>query len=48
MQRQAARKKLIPLILRTYLPWYTPHDIEFTEEMRAIAAQYSELAISTS
>ena len=36
----------LPLVLRTYLPWYTPHRIEFTDEMRRVAAKYSEMAIS--
>jgi predicted metal-dependent hydrolase len=38
----------LPLVLRTYLPWYTPHRIEFTDEMRRVAAKYTEMAISTS
>jgi len=38
----------LPLVLRTYLPGYTPHRIEFTEEMRQIADKYTALAISTS
>jgi len=38
----------LPLVLRTYLPWYTPHRIQFTDEMRRVAAKYTEMAISTS
>lgn len=40
------QRALIPSILRTYLPWYTPHDIPFSEDMRAIAAMFDEKATS--
>lgn len=43
-----ARRHLLPKLLRTYLPWYTPHKIEMPEELRAMARHYSEIAIKTS
>jgi len=43
-----ARRGLLPNVLRTYLPGYTPHDIEFTEKMRMVAQAYTERAKSTS
>lgn len=42
----AANWKLLPSVLRTYLPGYTPHDIPFTDTMREIAAQYDAKARS--
>lgn len=35
--------KLAPKLLRTYLPWYRPHRIEFTAEMREIADRFSSM-----
>jgi len=32
------------LVARTYSPWYTPENIELSEEMRALARRYSEMA----
>ena len=40
--------KILPKVLRTYLPWYTPHDIVMTEQMHEAAFQQSERAIRTS
>ena len=39
------QRRLLPRILRTYLPGYTPHDIPFTHAMREIAARFDEKAI---
>jgi len=43
-----ARRDVLPKFLETCSPWYTPHDIEMTAEMRAMARSYSELAVHTS
>jgi predicted metal-dependent hydrolase len=39
-----ALRKLLPNVLRTYLPWYTPHRIELTPEMQRVARRYTERA----
>lgn len=39
--------QLLPRVLRTYLPGYTPHRIPMTAEMQALAAQYTARAIRT-
>lgn len=44
----AASLKLLPRVLKTYLPWYTPHDIVVDDLFRAAAAQQTESALSTS
>lgn len=44
----AKNRKLVPAILRTWLPGYTPHDIPFTEEMKALAMMYDGKARSLS
>ncbi len=36
-----ALRSLLPKILKTYLPWYTPHAIPMPEAARAIAAEYT-------
>jgi predicted metal-dependent hydrolase len=41
------RKRLLPRVLKTYSPWYTPHDIAFTSDMEMMAAQYSGQALET-
>jgi predicted metal-dependent hydrolase len=41
------RKIFLPKLLKTYSPWYTPHDIPFEAELQEMAEQYSKLAIST-
>lgn len=46
--RSAGARGLLPAILRTYLPWYTPHAIPFTEEMRRLAERFDAEALSTS
>jgi len=43
-----ARRNVLPKFLATYSPWYTPHDITLTQEMREIARGYSEMAVRTS
>ena len=48
-QRDHARRALrglLPKLLATYLPWYTPEKIEFTPEMRALSAEYSGKAVA--
>jgi predicted metal-dependent hydrolase len=42
-----ARRHLLPRVLKTYLPWYTPHNIPMTEAMKALAARYTEMAVRT-
>lgn len=44
----ASSLKLLPKVLRTYLPWYTPHDIAMTKQMHEAAVQQTERAITTS
>jgi predicted metal-dependent hydrolase len=36
--------RLLPKVLRTYLPWYTPHRIAMPPAARALAAHYAEQA----
>ncbi len=45
--RKRARR-VLPRLFRTYSPRYTPHNISFTEEMKAMAKAYSEMAVRTS
>ncbi len=40
-----ARKRVLPKVLRTYLPGYTPHDIDFTPEMLEASRAFSEMAV---
>jgi predicted metal-dependent hydrolase len=47
-EAQRLRRTVLPRLLRTYLPWYTPHAIPFTDEMKAMAQMYSEIAIRRS
>ncbi len=44
MRARLAFRKLLPNVLRTYLPWYTPHRIELTTEMQQVARRYTERA----
>ena len=46
MQRRAFRRGLLPLVLRTYAPWYNPSAIEFTAEMKVLAERYTLMARS--
>jgi predicted metal-dependent hydrolase len=48
MQAVAARKGLLPKLWRTYLPGYTPEKIAFTDDMVALAREYSNRAVATS
>jgi predicted metal-dependent hydrolase len=41
------RKLLLPKLLKTYSPRYTPHDIPFEAELQEMAAQFSAMARST-
>lgn len=41
------RKHLLGKVLRTYTPWYTPHRIEMSEELRAMGERFSGMAVST-
>ncbi len=43
-----ARKYVLPKVLKTFLPWYTPHDIVLTEDMKQLATGYSTMALRTS
>ena len=47
-QLEPMRKHLLPKLLRTYLPSYTPHDIEMTRELKLMAKHYSRMAVRTS
>ena len=47
-QAAMAARRLLPKVLWTYSPWYTPHKLEMPEGMQALAAHYSEMAINTS
>ncbi len=40
-------RKLLPKVLATYMPWYTPHAIPLPEGAKELAARYSEMALST-
>jgi hypothetical protein len=48
LRRQLARvaTRLAPRVLRTYMPWYSPRRIAFTEEMAAVAEHYTAMAAS--
>jgi len=48
LNRRRMIRSLLPRVLRTYLPWYSPHRIPMTDEMRALAAQYTTRATRTS
>jgi uncharacterized protein len=37
-------RRLVPRVLATYLPWYTPHAIELPDEARVFAEHYTQLA----
>jgi hypothetical protein len=46
-QRHAGRMrmKLLPKVLKTYLPWYTPHKIEVGPRLREMGDRYTQRAI---
>jgi predicted metal-dependent hydrolase len=48
MQARAAIRGLLPKLLATYLPWYTPQNIRFTAEMKALGDRYTAMAVSVS
>jgi predicted metal-dependent hydrolase len=37
---------LLPKVVATYMPWYTPHTIALSEEASALAKLYSEMALA--
>jgi hypothetical protein len=39
-------RKLVPRVLRTYSPWYTPHDIGMPERMKVLAQRFDKEAVS--
>ena len=41
-------RKLIPALLRTYLPSYTPHKVEISPGIQTLADKYTAMAIKTS
>jgi len=41
------RRLLLPKLLKTYSPFYTPHDIPFDAELEEMAAKFSALARSS-
>ena len=43
-QRRGFRRNLLPLVVRTYFPWYTPESIAFTPEMKELADRYTRMA----
>jgi predicted metal-dependent hydrolase len=45
---RARLSKLIPRVLKTYTPWYTPRDIALPPDVTALAERYSAEALSTS
>jgi predicted metal-dependent hydrolase len=47
IERRKAGKGLLPRILKIYTPWYTPHDIPMTEELKRLSARYTEMAVRT-
>lgn len=47
-ERRVALRRLVPSLLRTYLPTYSPHRIELSSGMQKIADKYSEMATTTS
>ena len=42
-----AKKFLLPKILKTYSPWYTPHDIPFEAELEEMATTFTSMARSS-
>ncbi len=39
-------RDVMPRVLRTYTPWYTPHAVLVPERMKALAARYNDMATS--
>ena len=44
----APRRHLLPSLLRTFLPGYTPRKVEFADAITVIAAKYTALAVRAS
>jgi len=47
-QSWRALRGLVPKVLATYAPWYTPERIAFTDEMRAYAKRFTADAVGVS
>ena len=43
-----ALRGLLPKVLATYLPWYTPHDIPMPPALVELGERYTERAVRTS
>lgn len=48
MPVDADLRKLLPSLLRIYLPSYTPHDVTISPGMEVLAEKYTRMAIKTS
>jgi predicted metal-dependent hydrolase len=46
--RWLALRRFAPMVLRTYMPWYSPHKVAFTAEMQEVSDKYTEMATSIS
>lgn len=42
--QKAALRGFVPKLLATYLPWYTPEKIEFSDQMHELARRYDGIA----
>lgn len=47
-QSWRALRGLVPKVLATYTPWYTPERIAFTDEMKAYAERFTAAAVGVS
>jgi hypothetical protein len=47
-QSWRAQRGLVPSVLATYTPWYTPEGIAFTDQMRAYAERFHAAAVGVS
>ena len=48
MGNATSLRHLIPALLRTYLPTYTPHNVKIAPGIQTLADKYSAMAIRTS
>jgi predicted metal-dependent hydrolase len=48
MSRASSIRNMLPILLRIYLPSYTPHDVEIAPGIQVLADKYTEMAIKTS
>jgi hypothetical protein len=39
-------KLFLPKVFATYLPWYTPHNIEMPDAAKALANHYAALSVA--